>query len=268
MRLFGDHLVVVRGAGDLGTGVAWRLARVGFPVVALDLDRPLAVRRTVAFASAMLEARIEIDGITGVRAADPADAAEIASAGDVAVLAAPDLPTFPRSMSVVVDARLAKRVLDTSMTQAPFVVALGPGFVAQRDCHAVVETMRGHRLGSVIWEGAAHPDTGVPGELGGAAARRVLRSPVDGVVRWDVGFGDVVNEGDVLGSVGSSPIFATIAGSVRGLIAPGPVAHRDKIGDIDPRFLDGAIDHISDKSLAVGAGVLEAVLVWLGGTAP
>jgi xanthine dehydrogenase accessory factor len=265
MGLFDDRLVVVRGAGDLGTGVAWRLARVGFPVVALDLAHPRAVRRTVAFATALLEGHIEVDGISARRVDDPAEAVATATAGEVAVLAAETLPTLPTPPSVVVDARLAKEVLDTSIEQAPFVVALGPGFVAGTDCHAVVETMRGHRLGSVIWDGTAHPNTGVPGELGGVTARRVLRSTGAGDVRWQVGFGDAVAEGDTIGHVGSVPVVATVSGTVRGLIAPGPVAGGEKIGDIDPRSLDGATDHISDKSLAVAAGVLEAILVWLGG---
>lgn len=261
-----NHLVVVRGGGDLGSGVIWRLSRVGFPVVVLELERPLTVRRTVAYSSAITEGGITIDGIEGrnVRSAD--EAADTALTGVVAVLAAASLPSFPIQPSVLVDARLAKQLLDTTIAQAPFVVGLGPGFSAGTDCDAVVETMRGHRLGRVIWDGHAAPNTGVPGDIGGASADRVLRSERDGVLEWDADFGDVVEPGHVLGTVDDGPVAAKIAGTVRGLLLPGPVTAGLKIGDVDPRFDPAAIHEISDKALSIGGGVLEAVLVWLGGS--
>ena len=141
-----DHITIVRGGGDIGSGVIWRLRRVGFPVIVTELERPLTIRRTVAF---------------------PAEAIEVAATGAVPVLVSPDIPDIDRS--VVVDARLAKRNLGTSRDHAPFVVALGPGFTAGDDCDAIVETMRGHDLGRVIWDGAAIPNTGVPGMIGGGS---------------------------------------------------------------------------------------------------
>lgn len=258
------HLVVVRGGGDLGSGVIWRLRRVGFPVVVLELERPLTVRRTVAYSSAVTEGSITIDGIEGRRIESPDAAITTAHAGTVAVLVAPEIPPFPVPISVLVDARLAKRKLDTTRGQAPFVVALGPGFDAGVDCDAVVETMRGHRLGRVIWHGPAAPNTGVPGEIGGASAERVLRAGRDGSLRWDVTFGDVVEAGQLLGWIDDGVVSAQIDGTVRGLLLPGPVTAGLKIGDIDPRFDPAAIDQISDKALSIGGGVLEAALVWLG----
>ena len=259
-----NHLVVVRGGGDLGSGVIWRLRRVGFPVVVLELDRPLTVRRTVAYSSAVTERTTTIDGIEGVRVDSTASAIEAARARSVAVMVAPEIPSFPMPISVLVDARLAKQKLDTTRDQAPFVVALGPGFDAGVDCDAVIETKRGHRLGRVIWDGPAAANTGVPGEIGGASAERVLRAPRDGTVRWDVTFSDVVEAGQVLGWIDDAAVSAQIAGTIRGLILPGPVAAGWKIGDIDPRFDPAAIHQISDKALSIGGGVLEAVLVWLG----
>ena len=150
--------------------------------------------------------------------------------------------------------------------QAPFVVALGPGFSAGVDCDAVVETMRGHRLGRVIWDGPAAPNTGVPGEIGGASGDRVLRAGSDGSLTWSVEFGDAVAEGQVLGHIDGDPVVAKLAGIVRGLLLPGPVTAGLKIGDVDPRFDPTAIDEISDKALSIGGGVLEAMLVWLGET--
>lgn len=259
-----NHLVAVRGGGDLGSGVIWRLRRVGFPVVVLELERPLTVRRTVAYSSAVTDGRITIDGIEGVRVDSTALVIEAAHARAVAVMVAPDVPSFPMPISVLVDARLAKQKLDTTRDQAPFVVALGPGFDAGLDCDAVVETMRGHRLGRVIWDGPAAANTGVPGEIGGASAERVLRAVRDGNLRWDVAFGDVVEAGQVLGWIDDDVVSAQIAGTVRGLLLPGHVTVGLKIGDIDPRFDPAAIHQISDKALSIGGGVLEAVLVWLG----
>ena len=261
-----NHLVVVRGGGDLGSGVIWRLRRVGFPVVVLELERPLTVRRTVAYSSAVTDGSITIDGIEGVRVDSAESAIEAAHARSVATMVAPEVPSFPVPVSVLVDARLAKQKLDTTRGQAPFVVALGPGFDAGVDCDAVVETMRGHRLGRVIWDGPAAPNTGVPGEIGGASAERVLRAAQDGSLRWDVVFGDVVEAGRLLGWIDDAVVSAQIAGTIRGLLLPGPVTAGLKIGDIDPRFDPAAIHQISDKALSIGGGVLEAVLVWLGTT--
>lgn len=262
--LFADQLVVVRGGGDLASGAVAQLHNAGFPVVVLELERPLAVRRTVAFSSAVLSGEITIDGIVGQRAVTSDDAMGIAAGGDVAVLASPTIPAFTQPISVLVDARMAKRNIDTAVDQARLVVALGPGFNAGTDCDAVIETMRGHRLGRVIWDGAAAPDTGIPGAVGGAASDRLVRAPVDGIVEWSVAIGDVVTATQPLGSVGDAVAQASIGGVVRGLIAAGSVVSLGtKIGDVDPRADRAACFEISDKSRLVGAGVLEAVLVWL-----
>lgn len=258
------HLIVVRGGGDLGSGTAWRLRRVGFPVVVLELERPLTVRRTVAYSSAVTEGSLVIDGIEGRRVETGVEAVDFTASGVVPVLVAPELPAFDPRPSVIVDARLAKRNLDTTIDQAPLVVGLGPGFEAGVDCHAVVETMRGHRLGRVIWDGLAEPNTGIPGEIGGASADRVVRAGHAGVLRWDVGFGDEVAKGATLGWIDDSAVRARITGTVRGLLLPGPVTEGLKIGDIDPRFDPAAIHQISDKALSIGGGVLEAVLVGFG----
>ena len=264
---FSDHLVVVRGGGDLGSGVIWRLARVGFPVVVLELERPLAVRRTVAFSSAVDQGCIVIDGIEGILVSSPDSAIKTAERGAVPVLVSPNVPVFPMPISTLIDARLAKQVLDTTINQAPFVVGLGPGFIASRDCDAVIETIRGHRLGRVIWDGPAAPNTGVPGEIGGASGDRVLRAGTDGELRWNVSFGDRVGPGQLLGTIEHTQVKTKIGGTVRGLIQPGPVEVGLKIGDVDPRFDPNAIHQISDKALSIGGAVLEAILVWMGDAA-
>lgn len=258
---FSDHVVVVRGGGDIGSGVIWRLRRVGFPVVVLELERPLTIRRTVAYSTAVTAGSIVVDGIEGRRVESPEEAIATASHRVVPVLVSNEIPDMP--VSVVVDARLAKRNLGTTISHAPLVVALGPGFSAGEDCHAIVETMRGHDLGRVIWSGSAASNTGVPGSIGGESADRVLHAGQDGDLSWDVTYGDVVERGQVLGHIGDAVVRTRIDGMVRGLLYPGPVVKGLKVADVDPRVDPSAMLHISDKSLSVGGGVLEAILIWL-----
>ena len=260
---------MLRGGGDLATGVAWRLNRAGWPVVVLELPEPLTVRRTVALSTAVTDGEITVQGMRGVLADTAEEATQVARRGDVVVLVAPELAGLaPLRPDVVVDARLAKRNIDTSISDADVVIGLGPGFTAGTDCHAVVETMRGHRLGRVIWSGSAQPDTGQPAELGGRSADRVLRAPAAGQVAWQASIGDVVTEGQPLGSVAGEPVTAPFDGVMRGAIRSGTtVAAGLKIGDVDPRCDPSACWEISDKSLSVGGGVLEAVLARRGGVA-
>jgi xanthine dehydrogenase accessory factor len=259
-RVPSDVLVLVRGAGDLATGVAWRLKRAGFGVIMCELARPLTVRRAVAFSTAVGEGSVAVEGIRAVRAT-ATEAAALVHSDAVPVMVSPGLP--PLAADVVVDARVAKRALDTRIRDAPLVVALGPGFEAGRDCHAVVETMRGPRLGRVYWQGSAAPNTGTPGVIAGRGAERVLRAPAAGRARWHARIGDVVAGGAVLGTVAGVPVRAPFHGLVRGLIAEGTrVREGLKIGDVDPRP-DTEWAEISDKALAVAGGVLEAILTWL-----
>ena len=261
---FKQHLVIVRGGGDLATGVVYRLHRAGFPVIVTELQRPLVVRRQVALATAVLESHIQVETLHGQLAHTPTEAEQLAQTDVIPVLISPNLPNLQTPISVVVDARMAKRNIDTSKDQAPLVIALGPGFTAGTDCHAVVETMRGHWLGRVIWQGTAIPDTGTPGLVAGKGAERVLRAPIAGMVDWRVEIGDWVSEGQILGDVAGEVVAAPFAGVVRGLIAPGTAVRAGlKIGDLDARGEREACFTISDKSLAIGGGVVEAVLTWL-----
>ena len=259
---------MLRGGGDLATGVAWRLTRAGWPIVVLELPEPLTVRRTVALSTAVTDREVSVRGsageqvMRGVRVESLDEALTILDPGDVAVLVAPQLDGLGSVRpDVVVDARLAKRNIDTTIDDAEVVVALGPGFTAGVDCHAVVETMRGPSLGRVIWSGSARPDTGTPAEMGGRSADRVLRAPTAGEVAWLVSIGDSVTQGQSLGSVAGEPVTAPFQGVVRGAIRSGTAVPAGlKIGDVDPRGDPSACRQISDKALSVGGGVLEAVL--------
>ncbi|MBK8930765.1 MAG: EF2563 family selenium-dependent molybdenum hydroxylase system protein [Chloroflexi bacterium] len=266
--LFSDHLVIIRGGGDLATGVAYRLHKAGFPLIVLELARPLVIRRKVALATAVLEGHVTIEDLHAQLAHSPAEALAMAHTDTIPVLIAPHLDGLEwhpdPGQLVVVDARLAKRNIDTRIDQAGLVVALGPGFTAGADCHAVIETMRGHWLGRVIWDGPALPNTGTPGIIGGKGAERVLRAPADGIVEWRLAIGDLVKSGEVVGEVTGQPVRAPFDGVIRGLIAPETAVTQSlKIGDIDARAEVAACFTISDKALAIGGGVLEAILAHL-----
>ncbi len=255
-------LVLIRGAGDLATGTALRLHRAGLSVVMTDLPHPTAIRRTVCFSEAIVHGRCTVEDITAVAIATPEQAAAVLAEGHIPILADPEGTAIAAlHPDAVADVILAKRNLGTKITDAPIVVAAGPGFTAGVDCHAVVETMRGHYLGRVIYDGSAQPNTSVPGLIGGFAGERVLRAPADGVFRCVRAIGDQVEAGDVVATVDGVPMTCTIGGILRGLLADGTPVHKGmKSGDVDPRC---ALDHCfcaSDKALAVGGGVLEAIL--------
>ena len=261
--MLSDFLCLIRGGGDLGTGVALQLKRMGMPVVVCDLKNPLAVRRRVSLSSAILDKKIEIEEITGERVDDLSTINDLSSTQVFPVIISDSLPTFP--ISVIVDARMQKKPMDTKIDDAALVIALGPGFFAGRDCHAVVETMRGPNMGKVIWDGCAEEDTGIPGEVGGLTSERLLRSPSNGGLCWMKEIGDLVEEDEVLGSVGDDDIVAGTSGIIRGMINEGTLLEAGmKIGDIDPRGVKVDVKKVSDKALAVGNGVTEAVIEWLG----
>jgi xanthine dehydrogenase accessory factor len=267
--LFAEHQVVVRGGGDLATGVVARLHRAGFPVTVLELASPLAIRRTVSVAQAVTDGSAVIEDLSVQVVETPAEAVALNAAGVVPVLVDGGVPQFPVPLTVLVDARLTKGSVDTSADQAPLVVALGPGFVAGVDCHAVIETMRGHGLGKVLWAGSATPNTGIPGMVGGRSVERVIRAPQAGPIVWNVSIGDLVVSGQTIGRVGDESIRAGLDGVVRGLIDPGrPAVAGLKIADIDPRGDPAVCFEISDKARLVGSGVLEAILIWFNRSRP
>ena len=255
-------LVLIRGAGDLASGIALRLFRSGISVVMTDLPYPTAIRRTVAFSEAVVHGETEVEGVVARRAETASEALQMLQTGIIPVLADPDCRCRTELRpDVVVDAILAKRNLGTTMADAPIVIGVGPGFTAGVDCHAVVETMRGHTLGRVIYEGSALPNTNIPGLIGGFAGERVLRAPADGIFRAAAAIGDVVTVGDTVGYVADLPMKCTISGVLRGLIADGTRVHKGmKSGDVDPRGEVSYCKTASDKALAIGGGVLEALL--------
>ena len=258
--LFGSIKVVIRGGGDLGSGVAYRLVRAGFPVLIAELAQPQLVRRRVSYGSAVIEGEMEVEGLRAIRVA-ALDAAQTAQTdGLLPVIVDPDGVMFAEyAPAVLVDARLLKKAVEQPYA-APLTIGLGPGFQAGLNCDAVIETNRGHNLGRVITQGAPEPNTGIPGQIAGKTVDRVLRSPSDGIVRGLVPIGAQVEPGQTVAEVDGMQVVAPFAGVLRGLVHDGLSVHQGmKIGDVDARGKEANCLTISDKALAVGGGVVEAV---------
>jgi len=254
--------VLVRGGGDLASGVAWRLYQSGFRVVITEIPEPLAVRRKVSFCEAVFDGQSVVEGVKAVLVEGSEQVGRVWDQGFIPVLVDPGaVCRHSIKPEVIVDAILAKKNLGTSVKDAPLVVALGPGFEAGKDAHFVVETNRGHHLGRLLTAGSAAPNTGVPGPVQGIASDRVLRAPASGPWRNTVDIGDMVKKGDLVGTVRDEALCAAIDGVLRGLIHPDVTVSKDlKIGDIDPRGIKEFCFTISEKALAIAGGVLEGIL--------
>lgn len=262
--------VLVRGAGDLATGVIVRLHRCGFRVAVMECANPSAIRRRAALCEAVWQGQAAVEGVT-CRLVEDIDAAIRVSQADEVPLLVDERADCVAVLhpAAVVDAILAKRNLGTNREMAPVTVGLGPGFTAGEDVDAVIETMRGHHLGRVLLQGAAIPNTGVPGVIAGYAAERVIHAPASGKMTFvqdesgqAIDIGALVKKGQEIARVGGVPVLATIDGVLRGLIRAGyPVTEGLKIADIDPRPEQVAYcDTVSDKARAIGGGVVEALL--------
>lgn len=256
--------ILIKGAGDLATGIAARLFRAGHRILMTEIPVPLTVRRTVAFSRAVYEGSALVEETEARFAGTEKEAKEILSRGDIAVMVDPEAScrNWFRP-DVIVDAILAKKNLGTRIADAPFVIGVGPGFTAGADCNCVVETKRGHYLGQVIWRGSAIPNTGVPGDVGGYTTERLLRASADGIMEPKVQIGDKVEKGQITALTGGVPVYAQMPGIVRGLLQEGAEVRKGlKIGDIDARAHSSYCYTISDKARAVGGAVLEAVSLY------
>ena len=265
MYLFPHTLILLKGGGDLGTGVAWRLHKAGFPIVITELAQPLVVRRTVAFASAVYEGEIAVEGVTAWRADSMQEAKNLLADEMIPVLVDPECDARTELQpTILIDAVMAKKNTGTKKSDAQFVIALGPGFTPNVNCHCVIETQRGHNLGRVLWNRAAEANTGVPGEIGGKSAERVLRAPCDGNIFGVKKIGDEVMQGEIIANVNGANVCAPFDGVLRGLVHDGLFVRQGlKIGDVDPRAQREHCFTLSDKALSIGGGALEVVMEWM-----
>ncbi len=258
-----DNLVLIRGAGDIATGIAVRLFNSGFEVVMSEIKKPSSIRRKVCFSEAIYDKKTQVEGIEGVRADNFEEIKNILSKNKIVVFEDEKNELYKiLQPDVVIDAILAKKNLGTHIKMANIVIGVGPGFEAKIDCHCVIETSRGHDLGRVIHAGSAKKNTGIPGIIAGVSKERVIYSPCEGKIQNIAKIGDLVKKGDTLAKIGKTEVKATIDGVLRGLIRDGyEVKQNFKIADIDPRENEQKnCFSISDKARSIGGGVLEAIL--------
>lgn len=256
------NIIMILGGGDLASGVALRLYRAGLKLVISELPQPLAVRRYVSFAEAVYQGEFEVEGVVAKRVDQVEDIDAVLASNKIPVIVDPELDLLHILQPLVlVDARMLKHAPEYQMEIAPLVIGLGPGFVAGEHCHAVIETNRGHKLGRVIWKGAAEADTRIPEAVLQRREERVLRAPSSGIFLPDKEIGDRVIKGELIARIDDMPVYAPFDGIIRGLVYHGIyVSEGMKIGDVDPRDDPTYAFLVSDKALSVGGGVLEAIL--------
>jgi len=257
-----DLIILIKGGGEMASGVVLRLVRSGFRVCITEIPEPLAVRRGVSFCEAVFAGRTEVEGLVGRRVSGKEEIQRCWENGEAPVLIDPGCAIRKvLSPDVLIDAILAKRNTGTALSDAPLVIGLGPGFCAGRDVHVVIETNRGHRLGRVIEEGEAEPDTGIPGDVGGHTWERVLRAPAGGRFQGMKKIGDRVAKGEVVAKVGGVPLETRISGVLRGILHDGLTAKPNmKVGDVDAHAAPENCLTVSEKARAIAGGVLEAVM--------
>lgn len=257
------EIIIVRGAGDIATGIICRLHHCGFKLLVLETSKPTAIRRSVALSDAVYEGTKTVEGVT-TKLIDSIDECPSCWSHNLVPLLIDPATTCLEQINptAIIDAILAKKNCGTRMVMAPITIGLGPGFTAGKDVHAVIETARGHQLGRTIYRGSPHADSGIPGNIAGYSKERVLYAPTDGILEVIHDIGSQVSQGELIGRIGQSELTAPLTGQVRGMIRHNTVVTKGlKIADIDPRTEEN--DNcftISDKARCISGGVLEALL--------
>ncbi len=262
-------LILIKGAGDIASGIALRLWHAGFSLVMTDLEKPTCIRRTVSFSQAIVDGETQVEDVKAIHVNSINEAEKLLRERKAIPVFADEQAECMKRLKpdIVVDAILAKKNLGTSMNDAGLVIGVGPGFTAGTDCHAVVETQRGHYLGRVITDGSAAENTGIPGNIGGYTVERIIRAPKAGKFVQNAEIGDEVRAGQIVAYVEAEqtyPVSCQIGGILRGILPTGTMVYEGmKSGDVDPRCRKEHCYHVSDKALSVGGGVLEACVGYL-----
>jgi len=254
-----NRTIIIRGGGDLATGVVQKFFRAGFNVLILEVGTPTAIRRGVALCDAVYDGTAKVEDVVCHRITELNELDVCWKQGVIPLLIDPSGNSiYEIKPAAVIDAIMAKRNIGTTRNMADITIALGPGFNAGEDVHAVIETQRGHDLGRLILSGYAKPDTGIPGEIDGESHRRVIYAPAVGVIAHKAQLGDVVAQGDLIFSIDGTQVHAPMSGLLRGLLREGlRVSKGMKVADIDSRT-DTGWRLISDKARCIGGATLEA----------
>jgi len=258
--------ILIRGGGDLASGIALRLFHCGFPVLITEIDQPRVLRRSVSFANAIFEDKTYVEEIPGIFLPEHKNIVHHNFSQSIPVIIDPDCSSRDLYQpDVIIDARMLKKFIPVSLIPCPLLLGLGPGFTGGQNCHAAIETNRGHFLGRVLWNESTQADTGIPGNINGKENERVLRAPSDGIIESTSKLGDLFTAGQEIAFVNHQPIIAPFNGCLRGLMHNGlEVKEGEKLGDLDPRLDPKIVNFVSEKSLAIAGGILEAILVHFG----
>lgn len=257
-------LILIRGGGEVASGVAHRLARAHLRVCMTETSQPLAVSRGTAFSEAIFDGIKTIEGLTAeLVSASSEEIYRVWQQGNIPIVIDPEVSVKEKiKPDVLVDATMAKRNLGTKLTDAPLVIGLGPGFQAGIDVHMVVETNHSNNLGKVILKGEAEKNTGTPVAIDGLTEERVVWAPWSGIFNTDREIGDSVDAHQIVGRVGDQPVLAPIRGMLRGLMRNGVrVSEGSKLIEVDPVNDKEVCYTIRDKMRAIAGGVLEAILI-------
>jgi len=263
-RKLSELIVLIKGGGEVASGIAHRLHHSHFRVCLTEISNPLAVSRGTAFSEAVFDGVKTIEGVTAQLV--PASLEEIYGVwqrGNIPIIIDPGALIREKiKPDVLVDAIMAKRNLGTRITDAPLIIGMGTGFYVGRDVHIVVETNHSNNLGRVILDGDAEKNTGTPVAIGGLTRERVIWAPQAGTFATDREIGDSVVAGEVVGRVGDLLLKAPIGGILRGLMRDGvKVSKGTKLIEVDP-VNDTAVCYvIRDKMRAIAGGVLEAIML-------
>lgn len=254
--------VLIKGAGDLATGIAYEFWLAGHEVLMTEIDVPLSVRRMVSFSRAVYEGEAQVEKAKGILVQNLEEARAVTAAGNIAVIVDKEAKIREEyKPDILIDSIMAKQNTGTGKEDAPVVIGIGPGFTAGSDCHYVIETQRGPSLGNVICEGSAIPNTGIPGEIAGYTIQRLIKASASGKAEPAVRIGDLVKKGQVVAVTGGVPVYAQMSGIVRGMLQEGVEVEKGlKIGDIDARENREYCYTISDKARKIGRGALEAAM--------
>ncbi|OGF58813.1 MAG: hypothetical protein A2Y62_10020 [Candidatus Fischerbacteria bacterium RBG_13_37_8] len=254
--------ICLRSGGDLASGIAYRLCRAGANIVITELPQPKLIRRTVSYGNAIFEGTFEVEGIKAKRVEDRSEIEACWNEKILPVRIDPEETTADEiDASIIIDARMKRRNIGNDLNQKRLIIGIGPGFIVGINCTRAVETVRGHFLGRVIYEGKTQDSHGVPGEINGYSYERLIRSPADGLFLTTKSIGDLIEKDETIATVNGIQVNCEIKGMIRGLLHPDLyVIKGQKIADIDPRCKREYAFTISDKALAVGGGVLEAIL--------
>lgn len=254
--------VLIKGAGDLASGVAMAFHQSGFQVLMTEVEQPTVIRRSVAFANSIYEGKMEIEGVTGIHVTKDNYINHLEK-GNIGIIIDPNGSIKDiYKPDVLIDAILAKKNLGTTIDDAPVVIGCGPGFSAGKDCHLVIETKRGHYLGKIIEQGSAIKNSGIPGVIEGRGLERVLYSPIAGKVEHLKKLGDIVEQDDIILKIDGVPLRSPFKGVLRGLIVEGMIVPKAmKIGDVDPRLIPEYCFTISEKAMAIGRAAVEGTLL-------